>query len=417
MNYVALDRARARSRWPWRELRRVASLRREPNRLSDKRLLSLSAHTGVQPRPDDGGRQLPSEETVANYWVVRPNDLVFNPMWAIEGGVAVSDIEGAVSTAYRIYKFSSAVFPRYAHHFFRSRLAIEQYGLLVRGVTTFDRSVTREDFEVMPMPLPSINDQRAIADYLDTETARIDALITKKRRMIELLNDRLTSSANHTVAGDLTADAVATPMVTIPLVQAGWAVLRNKVFMREVNRPSITGDEEMLSVSHLTGVTPRSEKTVYMFEAESNVGYKLVQPGDLVINTMWAWMGAAGVSRSHGIVSPAYGVYAIDRDRVNPEWVDLLIRTPAYITEMTRFSRGVTSSRLRLYPDEFLRLPMPVPPLDTQDELVKRQRRATLTSARLIAPLQRQINLLAEHRQALITAAVTGEVRVPGAAA
>ncbi len=63
--------------------------------------------------------------------------------------------------------------------------------------------------------------------------------------------------------------------------------------MREVASPSVKGEEEMLSVSHLTGVTPRSEKTVYMFEAESTVGYKLVHTGDLVINTMWAWMAGS----------------------------------------------------------------------------------------------------------------------------
>ena len=95
-------------------------------------------------------------------------------------------------------------------------------------------------------------------------------------------------------------------------------------------------------MSHLTGVTPRSQKTVYMFEAESTIGYKLVRPGDLAVNTMWAWMGAAGVSTHHGIVSPSYGVYQIDQTTVLPGYFDVLVRTPAYICEMTRFSRGVT---------------------------------------------------------------------------
>ena len=50
-------------------------------------------------------------------------------------------------------------------------------------------------------------------------------------------------------------------------------------------------------------MTPRSEKNVTMFEAESKIGYNLVEPGELVINTMWAWMGALGVSDFEGIVS------------------------------------------------------------------------------------------------------------------
>jgi type I restriction enzyme S subunit len=176
----------------------------------------------------------------------------------------------------------------------------------------------------------------------------------------------------------------------------------------------VTGEETMLSVSHLTGVTPRSEKTVYMFEAESTVGYKLVEPGDLVINTMWAWMGAAGTSKVRGIVSPAYGVYSIDRCKVEPDWVDLVVRSRPYIIEMTRYSRGVTSSRLRLYPAEFLALFMPIPPIDEQRRITRRFTVAVENRRRAQRALTRQIELLGERRQALITAAVTGEFTVPG---
>ena len=64
-----------------------------------------------------------------------------------------------------------------------------------------------------------------------------------------------------------------------------------------------------MTVSHLTGVTLRSEKEVNMFMAETLEGYKICRPGDLVINTLWAWMGAMGVAFQRGLVSPAYNVY------------------------------------------------------------------------------------------------------------
>jgi hypothetical protein len=56
----------------------------------------------------------------------------------------------------------------------------------------------------------------------------------------------------------------------------------------------VTGEEELLSVSHTTGVTPRSQKNVTMFKAESYVGHKVARSNDIVINTMWAWMSALG---------------------------------------------------------------------------------------------------------------------------
>lgn len=88
----------------------------------------------------------------------------------------------------------------------------------------------------------------------------------------------------------------AARMRWLPHVPEHWIEQRAKTFFREVDERSKTGQEELLSVSHLTGVTPRSQKNVTMFKAASYVGSKLCQPGDIVINTLWAWMAALGAS-------------------------------------------------------------------------------------------------------------------------
>ena len=273
-------------------------------------------------------------------------------------------------------------------------------------------AVTADEVRELRVLMGPLKDQHRVAAYLDQEITRVGALTANKRKMMELLENRLKSLAGEVTVGR--EGGLKTGIPSLPEIPSSWRVLRNKVFMREVNRRSPDGSGEMLSVSHITGVTPRSEKTVYMFEAESTVGYKIVRPGNLVINTMWAWMGAAGTARTVGIVSPAYGVYTIDKSVMLPEFFDILVRTPAYVTEMTRFSRGVTSSRLRLYPEEFLALSSPVPPIELQTEIAERYRAESAATRETCDRLVRQIELLEERRQALITAAVIGKLDIPG---
>jgi type I restriction enzyme S subunit len=177
---------------------------------------------------------------------------------------------------------------------------------------------------------------------------------------------------------------------------------------REVDERSPDGTEELLSVSHLTGVTPRSEKTVNMFLAEDYSGAKLCRENDFVFNTMWAWMGALGCSPQTGIVSSSYGVYRLlDSVTVNPWYLDLLLRTSLYIAEYNRRSTGVNSSRLRLYPDKFLDMSILLPPKNTQDRIVAFLDAKTAEIDEAIAKKQRLIELLHEQKAILINRAVT----------
>ena len=259
--------------------------------------------------------------------------------------------------------------------------------------------------------VPPFSQQRAIADYLDHETARLDALVAAKERVLGLLAEKRQALMTRAVTRGLDRRAQLRPsgIPWLGKIPARWETERARWLFRERDERSDTGEEELLTVSHLTGVTPRSEKDVNMFEAATTEGYKICLPGDLVINTLWAWMGAMGVAPEDGIVSPAYNVYA-PGTRLDPSYVDALVRLPIFGQEVTRYSKGVWSSRLRLYPESFFEASLPVPPLSEQREIVAHIANETRKLDELRAAMERTTILLKERRAALIATAVTGQI-------
>jgi type I restriction enzyme S subunit len=189
-------------------------------------------------------------------------------------------------------------------------------------------------------------------------------------------------------------------------------VRRARFLFREHIDPSQDGSEELLTVSHITGVTARAEKDVNMFMAETLEGYKLVQANDLVVNTMWAWMGAIGVSPIHGCASPSYAVYRPQDGLFRSDYLDLVVRSLPFVAEVNRRSKGIWASRLRLYPDAFLDIPFPVPPIEEQGELIATLKARMQREESIAATSERSIALLKERRAALITAAVTGQIDI-----
>jgi type I restriction enzyme S subunit len=194
----------------------------------------------------------------------------------------------------------------------------------------------------------------------------------------------------------------------IDKVPAHWEVKRAKYFFREIDERSEAGDEELLSVSHITGVTPRSEKNITMFMAESYKGFKLCHPDDLVINIMWAWMGALGVSRHRGIVSSSYGVYRLrDKSCFDSVYLDYLARIPEYVAEYHRRSQGIRSSKLRMYSDDFFQIPIFCPPIDEQRRIVTYINHKLAQIDQFICYKRRFIKLLNEQKTVLINRTVT----------
>jgi type I restriction enzyme, S subunit len=166
-------------------------------------------------------------------------------------------------------------------------------------------------------------------------------------------------------------------------------------------------------VSQYTGVTERKNISENLApdtrtdsRANSLIGYKRVQPGDLVVNIMLAWNGSMGISQFNGIASPAYCVYRF-RGNFQPWYFHYLLRSPIYKSNIKGFSTGVVESRLRLYTDDLYRMEALVPPLDEQNAIVKYLDYMDRLIKRYIRAKQKEIKLLNEQKQAIIQQAVT----------
>ncbi|MFD1328858.1 restriction endonuclease subunit S [Mycoplana ramosa] len=346
------------------------------------------------------------DEDAAKEKMLRIGDILFSRAGTI-GRCTVFEREEPATFAAYLVRFRPnrlKVEPRYIHWWAQS----SQYWSQIRSDTIESTIGNFNANKLGNLKLPNIDlkTQKVIADFLGHETARIDQLIEKRAKFAELVFERRLAITSRAVTG------IADDTPWLKVVPDGWRAERAKVHFRESQQRSETGEEELLTVSHITGVTKRSEKDVNMFMAESNEGYKLVAPGDLIINTMWAWMGAMGVSSEHGLISPSYGVYSPISVELRPAFVDMMVRSKPFVAEATRRSKGIHSSRLRLYPDAFLDMRLPIPPIETQLALLQEISLRTQREDELLRKNERATSLLREFRSALITAAVTGEIDV-----
>ncbi len=270
------------------------------------------------------------------------------------------------------------------------------------------------------LPVPPPGEQTAIMRFVGWANGRLEKAIRAKRRVIALLNEQKQAIVHHAVTRGLDPSVPLKPsgVPWVGDIPKHWEIRRAKYIYREVDERSVDGVEELLSVSHLTGVTPRSQKNITMFKAASYAGHKLCRPGDLVVNTMWAWMGALGVSTYAGIVSPSYAVYRPHRsESILGTYIDGLLRSRPYISNIICRSTGLRGSRLRLYPEEFFRLPVILPPADEQERIVKAIQGETAELNGAISGLEREIDLLREYRTRLVADVVTGKLDVREAAA
>ncbi|EUC70012.1 restriction endonuclease subunit S [Alcanivorax sp. 97CO-5] len=375
-------------------------------------LLSLTLKGVIKRDMENPEGKFPAE--FDTYQEVKSGDFVFC-LFDVEEtprAVGLSPFDGMITGAYTVLEADPSFDSQFLYYFYLNLDGKKRLKPLYRGLRN---TIPKESLMSFKTFVPSLEQQRDIARFLDKKTAQIDEAIAIKEQQIALLKERKQIIIQKAVTQGLDPNV---PMKDsgvdwIGEIPAHWDVMRAKYLFDEVDERSESGEEELLSVSHMTGVTPRSEKNVSMFMAEDYSGSKLCREDDLVINIMWAWMGALGVSDRVGIVSPSYGVFRQKkRSTFNSAYLEFLLKSNYYVEYYNRVSTGLHSSRLRFYGHMLFAMEMSYPSYEEQNEIIAYLGEQTKKIDLAVSSQMEQIEKLKEYKTTLINSAVTGKIKI-----
>jgi type I restriction enzyme, S subunit len=378
----------------------------------DLPLLSVSASRGVVARSTITDDE-PRADDLTNYKVCRPGDIVVNRMSAYQGALGSALLQGIVSPDYIVLRPCRNVDSRWLHHTVRSSWFVSEMSSRVRGIGSIGTAnvrtprVSAEEIGEIAITVPPLRTQLAIADYLDTETTRIDALTAKKRRMIELVHERASivrEQSFSSVPGWPIKRLLAAPMaygILVPrFVDPG-------------------GGERMLRITNLNQRGDVQLEDVAWVDSALSEEFRRtrVAEGDLILSVVGS-LGRAAIVSADAAGSNLNRPLA--RIQVAGEWARLVwhwIQSESFL-DQARLAVGASSAQPTLNLGDLAAFNVGLP-LDRSlwGSILERLESAAAQANRMTDALERQIDLLVERRQALITAAVTGELAIPGVTA
>jgi type I restriction enzyme S subunit len=341
--------------------------------------------------------------------LVRPGDTILSTVrtylrsvWPVAG--ETDDL--VVSTGFAVLTPGRRLDSRFLGWWAQGDRFVEE--IVARSVGVSYPAINALEVGDIAMPVPPVREQRAIADYLNAETARIDALVAKKRRMIDLLDQRFWHSF---------VDRVRASGERVAQLRRALTFLTDGPFGNAFTSSDYSsGGAAVVRLGNIGFAEYRPADQAFIpMELYGKLLRHRVRPDDLLI-------AGLGDDRNHAgraCVAPNLGPAMVKgkcfcarvrRDLGVPEYLALLLSSPLGAAAMGLSSRGSTRSMINL--DVVKAALVPLPPAVDQERIVRESLTERAKIQRLTAALRGQLELLSEHRQALITEAVTGQSEV-----
>ena len=340
---------------------------------------------------------------------VEVGDFVIS-MRSMDGGLERARAAGSVRSSYSVLRAGPDVEGRYFGALLKSSLYIQALRLTSNFIRD-GQDLSFTHVRKVKLPRPGVEEQAEIADYLDRTTARINGLIAKKIRFIKLLREKRQAVLAHVMSKGVGADV---PMKSSGVQWLGeipmtWDTAPLRVFLK-LRRDIVGADSATTHLLSLTiqGVIERDLVNPSGKMPASFDGYQRISKGEMVfcLFDIDETPRTVGVAPMDGMLTGAYTVFQPKSDL----WTRYLYYFFLHVDEYKRLKPFYRGLRKTIRPGPFLSIPVPRPSEDAAKEIVVYLDRATARIDQLITKTESSIELLREHRIALITTAVTGKV-------
>lgn len=390
----------------------------------EETLLSITREEGVIVRDleNEGDNHNYIPDDLSGYKLLKEGQFGMNKMKAWQGSYGVSKYTGIVSPAYYTFEFTKDINPHFFHIAIRSKLYVSFFGKASDGVRIGQWDLSKDRMKRIPLAIPPLQEQTAIANFLDDKTEKIDQAIRIKEQQIALLKERKQILIHKAVTRGLD-DSVPlkdSGVECLPAGKAGigeipehWEVSRLGLMLTPYSVKNVP-DNTLLSITRELGVIVRDLDDLegnHNFIPDDLSGYKLLEKGDFGMNKMKAWQGSYGVSNHTGIVSPAYFTFKIV-STINPDFFHVAIRTKTYVSLFGQASDGVRIGQWDLSKERMKQIPFIIPSLKEQEEIVSFVEAASAKIETAISLKQQEIAKLQEYKRSLINCVVTGKVKI-----
>ena len=380
--------------------------------IPDDRILTFVPLEAVWPRQVDFTRAMPKSETSTGYTRFMEGDVIIpkiTPTFEADRSTWVSGSPTDVltgTTELHVVRAGPRLEPRYLDYLFSSSPFLQNGASQMLGVAGQKR-ISDEWIRNYRIPIVDVSEQGQIADYLDAETTRIDALISKKRRMLELLDER-----SHALY-DESYERLSSVYGRVSIrrwssdIEQGWSPICDSE-PAEHHECGVIRTSAVSSGRFIGGNNKRLPAGI-----ELNPRW-LLRDGDLLVTRgsgTRSRVGRACVASVRGrILTLSDLVYRVKLIHADPEFVSVALQSSparAQIEASIRTDAGLT---LKIRRDDLADVRIPAVPMDRQVSETANLTKCLMLLQDSKLSVEKQMALLTERRQALITAVVTGEM-------
>jgi type I restriction enzyme S subunit len=361
---------------------------------------------------------------IGNYKLVELDDFVIG-LRSFQHGISHSTVRGLVSPAYTVLYATEGLIPGFYKHYFRSSLLVSRLANITQGIRQ-GQTVDTEAFLNLRIPVPPLAEQRRIADFLDAETARIDKIHDRRIRQVATLRERAYAEVSEIlIPGILTRPLGDPPWPWLPEMTSERPLTRLGYVCRLQNGVTVDGKRDVtgdvvarpyLRVANVQAGRVDLSTVAEISVPRSVTARSTLRRGDVLMTeggdldklgrgTVWNEEIPDCLHQNH--------VFAL---RPDPELLD-----GRYLSLLTQTVHGRcyfestgsrTTNLASTNSNKILSFPIPLPSVQRQRNLANEAQKGLDRVSKTIVLLERQLKLLAERRQALITAAVTGQFDV-----